>query len=584
MTKPRPLNDLQRALEDLDIFSSEMEKAPFACLMNLEVKGGRLLSVALPPLRKFVDIAQRVATLLSNGNDKGSEVLKKLQRSGALVKSYSALIEKLEDGDTHQRKFYADIKASIDRFNAAVERIDKPNKGLGGRMDRFLYGSRKEPIGLRLAKIELSVPAAVEICFPFQTKGAFERRKIAFRKHTQGENAEIEKISALCQTVMPPLLPPTQTLELYAMKAIASIERSELLSRAEARRLVYSSPCQVALLDEIQALSISQRLEPIPGETIVISNVFLRDARTSQYTIYQAGSCKLSTQSCQSGFPHPLQRHGLAFADALIPFCLHNSEQAKLFSTLFDMKTATAKDLLPKGRFAAKARNLLRIRKSLFNDQRITLLEKHYQLVMQICDDALGLSQERQNIIDDFFNFLSDHAAAFELLSEANAVAMNCCATKTQESLQQAYISGAFHPSTSHEVESLLSAALEKTTAQLFKQKCDARIEKYCYLLIDCFAASFRKIIQQYYSEIFGFTPAPFDFLTIKIQTALYLHLQEFLTEFSATSSEGEIASQLDRMLNDEIALFQASKCELLPSKAYSIVAELSSYYALPKL
>ncbi|HRD54952.1 MAG TPA: hypothetical protein PLC42_01000, partial [Parachlamydiaceae bacterium] len=288
---------------------------------------------------------------------------------------------------------------------------------------------------------------------------------------------------------------------------------------------------------------------------------------------------EILTNSKQTGFPHPMQHTGWALADCMIPLCPSRPELLKDFLTFFKLKHQTALELLPKGCLIAKAKDILKLKRQVFEENKELFLEKHQKLCTIMFGEKIKIK------IEPFFNRLKASSSSYSHFAEA------------QEMLMQQFIANPF--------EKLKEAFLEERDERLFSKDKNVRYlaalsilkneqEKALHALtsddnqdsdfICCMGPLIGKnanaILLQHFSETAGFTAPSLNNDEKKMQAALYKQLIAFQKELNEELSKESILSHFVSEMDSDIQLFSSSfdECQ---GTANKIVAELECYYNL---
>lgn len=579
----KPNRNLEQALENIETFSEQIKKEIVPNLSHLEVQGGKVVAL---PHTSLKTISLAYGNIIFSHKDKQSEVLDEILHSSDVIKSYLPLLQVMEEGGTaEQKKFAAYAKSAIERFNHVVDEATSSPHSWQKRIVCFLFQKSGLHIGNRLIKIELPQKAFVQIDFPQQSSSGNVR---PLKCHSGSKNQisapASEKISHLREAVLPAFQVHRQTLELYYMKVIALLERNKLLPNNEARYLVLKTPTMFEIDKQTHLLTINQILVPLPGQKIEVSATFRMDPRTLIFNIFESDN--LFLEATQTGFPHPLQHHGWALSDRLIPQFLHRPNLIKLFPQLNFEKQSLAKSLLPNGSLAGKARLFLRLKREIFEKNKLELITYHKNLVKSIIEASSpeNLSDKSREITNHFFTILENHISAYDLLSSVNQTLMKYLIELPYDALEAAWLQG--EVTTLESAREILSNKF-KTIFENLKEENEeetkTEIEKssLSFISVMCYALApaIQQLILQQKSEIMEFPPPQLDLLAKKLQAAIYLQLWEFQHEMTLEPSETDIFRRLTRLLEDDITLFKADNLNNLPWKAVDVVHELEVYY-----
>lgn len=572
----QPNPNLQKALENLETFSQQVEKELLPNLSHFEVQEGKLVAVPHTSLKKTISLAY--SNLVLPGTDERSEVLNEILHSSDIIKSYLPLIMR-EGGTSEQKKFAAYAKRAIERFNQAIDKTKALPPTWQKRIVRFLYQKSGLLIN-RLVRIELPQKAFLHVDFPHQTSKASSK---PIKINSATTDAAAKKISNLREMMIPAFQVEKQTLELYHMKVIALVERHQLLSNFEARMIVVNKPIQIELDKQEQLLTISQTLAPLPGQQIDVSVTFKKDPRTLTFSIFVSDN--LSLKSTQTGYPKPEQHHGWALSEKLIPEYLHRPNLLNLFPKLNAQKIQIAQDLLPNGPLVEKARMFLRLKRQTFNKYKLEFLDSHRKLAFAIAEAAPKAYIPNNFIVctNQFFDALNHQSNPYDLLSNIYDHLMRILIVLPHAALERSWLNG--NLSSYDDAQQLLSTEMFANAMKELQEcqggKCE--VEKFGHhfqvAMQQILAPAIQQLLLQQQSEIMEYIPPKLDLFSKKLQTAVYLQLWEFHHELSLDPHECDLFRRLSRLLEDDITLFKANSLSSLNCKASTVTIELEAYY-----
>ncbi|MBA3237246.1 MAG: hypothetical protein H0T62_02710 [Parachlamydiaceae bacterium] len=576
--------DLQQALANLETFSQQIERELVPNFSNLAVHAGKLVAVQTPSLTKT--IAQAYSNLISPTQKESSEVVAALLQSSDTIKSYFPLIQVMSEGSPEQKKFANYAKTAIERFNRTVDKATSSTSTWTQRIICFLYQKNMLVVGNRLVKIELPRNAFLPINSLKFSIEKYDQKKMTSTLQSPPEStAALQKISTLGQAVLPSYQIEQKTFELYQIKIFKLLEKDKLLSPLEARELVLKTPREFIVDQQAELATISQKLQPLPGQCFHVSASFQIDRRTCSFSIFQSDD--LVIESTQTGYPHPLQHNGWALSDMLIPKCLHRPERLKHFPELYEKQLKIAQELDPKGPLVEKARYLLAMKRQVFEENKMEFLKAHKALCFAISDAAFQntVPHDFSESISSFFTHLSFSSSSYDLLVRAQEQLMDGIVNYPFIALDKEWLNGTV--STCNSASLLLSTKMEEVFDKWSEKALEAeklnnpekKLLHYCSAMGRVLAHPVQQLILQQHSEKMKTAPPELDVFTKKIQVALYLQLWEFLHELSLNPKEIDPYRHLSRLLEDDLMLFKATDLNKLPWKSVAIVNELETYY-----
>lgn len=585
-----PNRDLQRALANLEVFSQQIENEPFTRLSRFEVKEGKIIAISETVLSKIISLAYHIVVPAVEGKSEEQKVLEEVLESSNVVRSYLPLFQMLEEGDSEQQKFVAHVKGAIARFNCVIDKVLAPPPTLTGRIVHFFYEESRQLMGMRLKKIDFPQKASLKIDFPQKLpSGTGEAYKISSKMNFEAATSRLQKIAIVHDAIMLGSPLSRQTLELYAMKVISLLGQHASLPHGEAQIIVDKTAKQATLDTQKQQLTISQQLEPMPGQQFDIAVSFRADPLTAKFTI-PVLTYQMSTRVMQSGFPHPLQHNGWALADFLVVPSLQNPEEFPHLEALFTAKQLSAAKLLPHGEFAERARKLLRLKRAAFKEHKEEFLALFHVLTLAMAkaarlEDGLVDFQKKSSA---FFTAAATSPYPYDFVADAHQLVLECAIYRPQKGLQKFWLENGFQGEGSIDlttIKQVFHAEFQKSMDELLMQKNKSECAKeqcileYCQELATLFFEPAAQIALQQHSQILKISMPTFDRFTQKLQAALYLQLWEFQLELNQDFTPTAMTDRLRRLLENDIALFEAEDFSGFGWEAIAVTKELNAYY-----
>ncbi len=584
-----PTNELEDAVKTLDEFNK----------LNEQVEEGSLQKTMHLMhdffAARFSDNKDEIA---KKHQDDASKILKAID----VLKSSFIFFEKLLTGSLSQQKLVSSALAVIDRFNTIIEKAHHYNSSLKSRIDAFFAEKNGSLLAKDLGRIHF--PPLASIQREFSDKDKTEEslsKKFTLHHHSPSITTSSKKITSLSQIVAPltpmphhdlPML-NKQSLELFRMKAIALIEKHELLSNSEARTAVLKAQLHVALeiTGSYNAVSCACTLNPFPGQVLHIKGLFEKDPHSTSFSIPNSKSFHLSFISTQTGFPDPRQHTGWALAD-VVPSFPHQLDSLPYFKPLYERKQTLARQLRTETKFIQYAKQMINLKREAFQKDLEILIPLHRQLCqcMALIAPAEIIPINIEIIFDQFFNRLKHVNVPFDYLSETYGIINETFVLKPLEKLQRAWLdhhSETFSPQTYLENE-ILQAQQELQIQQKYAQ---SDLEK---CTID-FIIAFGNIIGngsaaiqlQQLSESMNFAPPALNTFQQKIQGMMYKQLEAFLDDFESNdkfdhNDTMQIVSQkMQGLLQDEINFLKSllSFSDKSDKTVETIIIELDDYF-----
>ncbi|MBS4170262.1 hypothetical protein [Neochlamydia sp. AcF95] len=356
-------------------------------------------------LKKTIVFAKK---LFSIGSVKVEEK-KKVQQALAVIKNSFSLIQSLAQGTFRQKQIASSAYTAVDRFNAVSNHLNRRPLPWRRWMDTLLVKIPKRE--KKKGKINLGKEIS---CKLYSQEN--EKIKLPLPPFSQGE-----------------LLPTTQEIDAFRMKAITLLKHHEVrfTSLTEQLNIIREMPIVIkeqtplskAIAESVVALE--QTISSFPGETIELKGTFKRSLTSKGPSIPIPESFHITTQSQQTGYPHPSQHHGWC----LPPFFLPKDHALK------GKMQEIANELKPTGRFNLQAKAFLKAKQECFNQHATEFLSLHLQLngcMLKI----IGIDAE--TILNSFYKHLLPHNNPYHYLSSLHQTIIDQYLEKRKDSLKAA--------------------------------------------------------------------------------------------------------------------------------------------------
>jgi len=578
--------DLQRALANLEAFSQQLEKEPFPNLSHLDVREGQIVPKD-EALSKVMSLAYNIVGYEATSAEESKKVLAEVEESVQVVDRYFHLLQSMENqGNSEQQKFAAYAMQEIARFNKIIDQTSESPPTLTGRIVHFIYRKSGLLIGKKLKKIQIPQLPVRKLDFPQMPQKAADSLKISTTMNSETAAAS-SRIASLHETVMPGWQVSRQTLELYAMKVIALLVSKHALNHQEARVIFEKTAKEMHVNRQEKLLTISQHLKPEPGKIVHIAISFKAHPLTSAFTIPKP-PFQMTSKSEQTGFPHPLQHHGWALSDFLVPSVVYSPEDLPTLQELISKKAEIAQELLPTGKYVDIARELLRVKRKVFSSNYSLFGNLHKELMTAMAiasEQDLPLAKYKE-IFSNFFETAASTVSPYDYIADANQLIIECITDRPKQSLEKYWLEESkgnlIDIKTFKKIfEEDLKKSLQELNSK--KEKSESEKEKitleYCIILSKLLFPYTQKILLQHYSKALNVISVELDDFAKKLQVSLYNQLEEFQNELKISLDPNEVEKRLEKLLRFDIQLFQAKDIQTLGGKAVAISKELEHYY-----
>ena len=559
---PKPFT-FQAAIDKLDAFTSK------------NLSGNTSHEKTKDLMTKFLKpkITDRKKDKKKENNEERTELLRVIH----ILNSHLLLIDKLNKRTGREQKLVTSALASIERFNAVIEKAAIAPLSLSQRIANFLSGDVKNSILRNLPLIRIPEPGTKKI-------GAEKHlKKPSLRPLSPYVSNSLAKVAPLSQTMVPasPLPFPSipylsrQALELFYMKVISLTESQGLLSYAEARKAVKRAQLHCQIEEDPNYCLASCTLEPFPGQTIQVTGLFKKDPHSHEFTLPESKSFELTYASHQSGFPHPLQHAGWALVDLLPPYPLA-FDTLPFFHLLHLRKQQIAKKMQVEDELIKKAKNLIDLKRKAFDENKTEILTLHQQI-------SELLAGKPCSEIDNFFERIKSIHQPYDYLAETYTLMQDLFIQQPYHKLQNFWLESQIEQQASHPVDydfyqQFLEKEIHKTALELQSQEQSSLSEleksslKYLLKLGPLLAISSLNILLQHFSEIVIFDPPALSSNEKTLLTLAVHQMEVFLNELESPFLPDSYHKKLPHLLEKEIEILRTSA-------SHPIVEELNAYF-----
>lgn len=492
---------LQEAISRLAAYSKETSK-----------------KLSTSPLKKTILLFK---SLISDKKREKIEVLQAVD----LISRERLFIQKLKEGSPAERSLADSLTQTIEAYNNSHDCHKEYEDSQNNRISKFFLKFESTPSS-PLPKIDLPSEKSLKFHYP----------------EISCSPSRIKSSSSI------PL--SKQAAELFQMKALALLERYGIATNPEARSIVKNSPIFTTIENETSVCILEQQLVLFPGQTIVVMGSSELNLQTQTIHKLFPGTFYISLESTQTGFPHPSQRAGWAWANQLLPESPQRPDLLNVLANFFERKKQVMTALLPHGKLLNQAKNLLRLKKQVFENNKNELIELHREYALTLLQ-AASSPQNKEDILSSitlFYDLLHADISPFDLLTDIHQKVRDQFIAKPHKALldkvnthsdkifpqvnkgldfetAKNILNNALKDS-HHEIQTYLN--LETATEK------DNIIWKYIDRLAILLGPSTNQIILQYLSEDLLYIPPILNGFERKIQASTYAQAEDFMSELHA--------------------------------------------------
>lgn len=563
-----PKTALKSAIATLEQFARKTESEETTSLTNLIVQEGKLVFVEPSSLKKVIGF---IASIFSSKarekyRKQKKQVQNAIQEAIDTIKRNYLVLEKLKAGNVEEQQLAISTYEIIKRYNEALAGHSRKNPDWSMRIAQFLY-PKSDLTGneeLETSPIDLPMPRVIPV--------------------------EEEPQDSFFSPSFSSAPVSTHETDIIRMKANTLLRQHgiKFKSAGEAVSSVKGAQIHASLNPHAKMSTLCLTLNVLPGTTIKVRGSFKKESAALSAPI--SDSFHLTVKSTHTGFPHPIQNHGWALHDVLMPYYPHRLEQLTLFKPLYEKKKKIAESLLLNGPLLEKAKKLFLCKSSTFEKFAIDFLAKHQELCHSIVSaGSTALLHEQEQAVENFFQLCREHQTAIPFLLETYGLINQHFLVAPYAKLQEVWMERndplLLHADPGVVSEAAVEILKKEVTLSLAKFSGATAVDSFIRCLGTLIGYGGVSIISQGWSETFGSAPPMLNDFQQKIQTVVYIQLLSFFEELDWNFEENTPCNEefmwkrTIKQLDFDIALFRASSFETIDHPAASLVNELEDYF-----
>ncbi len=579
LSVPGTAGILQAAIEKIHIFTQPGTS-------SLEVKeDGSLIATQGSPLDRIVGLAKYyIAPLFSDHmrleqEKKLSQIKREILQARDILKSHSSLIEKLKEGDPSQQKLAHSALEAIHRYNAVVA---KDYTSLTDTYDLYNYERNQLLLDEEIKGQPIELPRTVSIKYDSDlsadtTKKTFRALGASF--HSSAMQKTCSKFSSTHKKG------EQFMLDTFRMKAIRLVQShlTQQNSMAEVLNLVKQAAIEIEEQDDL--IVMRQHLEVGPGSMIALIGSFKHPSDSKFLSMPIIDSFRLTSEATHSGFPYPSQHTAWALADKLTEARPLRTEQAPRFEEVDARKKYFSQQLLFDPHYMAKARQLYKLKRDLFDQHKEHYLPLHRQLQTTILEGVYMDSAVIDALLDPFYHTLDTLNSPFDALASIQQRLIELFIQQPAQRLEEEWLedsSSVLRIGTSQEK---FHGALTSLQRSLDSASSESMEPHYASAYLDTMGPLLGKATQgialQYLSEKIGFAPPMLNDFERKIQMCAFHQLISFLDELEIplNDKDDSIKNDLTNKYKQDIEIFSCATIEDFDNLASRVTNELEVYF-----
>ncbi|WP_068468668.1 hypothetical protein [Candidatus Protochlamydia phocaeensis] len=574
-----PTQVLQEAIEKLDVFTQ-----PEAS--RLEVgQDGMLVAKKTTALDRVIGLARcYISPLFSEQarleqEKKLSQIKQEILQARDILKSHSSLIERLKEGDSAQQKLAQSALEAIYRYNALVV---SDYSLWASKYDFYNYERNQLLLDEEIKGQTIELPHTFSVKYDSHPNDYAAQKTFKELRTTFLQGADKKKYASISSTHKKTAQFMTDTFRMKAIRMVQShlFQQSTL---AEVLSLIKQAPIEME--ESHNLIAMRQLLEIGPGAVITLIGAFKRPSPDSKFmSMPILDSFRLASETTHAGFPYPSQHTGWALTETLTEANPLRTEQAALFQQVDQRRKRLASLLLFDTSYINRSRQLFRLRREAFDQNRELFINLHRRLHETILSNHAPSCN--LNALDDFYNHVSNSSSPFDVFNDTQQRLLDLFIKKPAKQLEEEWLEGEASPlrigTHQEKFQTALHRLQESQSKALALLDSDHPMTSYLRVMGPLLGDSSQSIILQYLSEKIGFAPPMLNDFERKIQVCAFQQLLFFLGQFEDSKeiwTREEIKGDLLKKYEMDIKIFACSSVEELNIFSSDLTNELEVYF-----
>ena len=574
-----PTEALQKAIQKLSVFT-QLE----ASRLEFDEKGN-LVAPKLSSLEKIIGLARYYVSPLfsdqakSKQNKKLHQIKQEILEARDTLKSHSFLIEKLKEGNEYQKKLAQSALETISHYNAIVQESHDP---LTSKYNFYNYERNHLLLDKEIKGQVIELPQNYSVRFDSHSKlpGQETITELSATLQLEPKTKGIPFSSTYKKT-------DQFMIDTFKMKGIRMLQTHQVQARSigDIISLVKQTPIEIH--DEgTDLISMAQRLDFIPGYTILLSGSFKRNGPDSKFmSMPVIESFRLTSEMVHSGFPYPSQHSGWALSEKMIDAHPLRTDQVPLFHALVQRKKKLAHSLLFDQTSLARSRQNHKLTREVFDRKRSDFLALQWNLIHAL---TLGADIDHVaaiKILDEFFDFIATTISAFDALTKTHRQINDYFIKQPAVALEESWLSAGATSlragSYQEKVQSATKILQGKQKENLKHFETEGPVNDYVKFMGSFLGRAAQSITLQYQSEKIGFAPPMLSDFERKLQTCAFQQIEWFIKDCEPATlfSEDRIEMDLKTKVKADLLIFRAASVEDLDLSAAHLTNSLEIYF-----
>jgi hypothetical protein len=565
-----PTAALQSAIEKLKVFHDAS---------NLDVnERGELVAMKSTRLDHIVSLAKRfVSPFFFDQKDLQEEKLRQIKEiiltASDVVRTHSPLLLKLQQGEPAERRLAESAMEVIKKYNAIILEAQNNKKIVSYSLDDKIQILLDNEI--KDSQIEL--PPMVSIKYESHPGSHLAQQTLKALSTTFLLSEKKIHSPALTHKKMMQAM-----IDAFQIKAIRLIQTHVPPSYLSLgiRQLVKLSPITVEIEENSSLIVMRQTIELIPGSIMFLTGFFERKADSKFMMFPVLKDLNFTLDLTQPGFPYPSQHTSWSLADSLVDANPLRSEQMPLFKEIQQRKKNMSYALLHDPTMIAKARQVYQNKKLAFDQNLVSLLPLHRQLMEALLEVNQQLIKDRK-WLETFYATITQCPSVFNELVYLQQRLLDLFITQPAKKLQEEWLveNSPLRVGSDQEKFNFALMFLEEEEKRVLLNS--QQVENlYILKMGPILGGASRMILLQYMSEKMGFPPPMLNEFTQRIQACAFQQVQAFLRDLENPHWNSQhVSQQLQGDLEADIYLLTTSNFSTLQVLSVEMTQEAEEYF-----
>lgn len=553
-----PSAALGAAIEKLDVLIQHNEdSASVPHIHNLEIKNGKLVATSKGSFEKIVDLTCcLIAPLISpearsEQVRKKQEIHKEIAEALDVVKGHLDLIPRLQQGSPTEKKLASYATNVISKYNEMVGQ--STDSSWVSRFACYIYKKSdlllEDEIRNRVIVPKKSIAAQSTL------------KELGVVLSSLGGKKAISPSSSTHKK------PIKVMLDAFHLKTIQALKEKGPMR--EIMDLVRNTSVDIDDDSTSDLIWMHQVIEVNPGTFARLSGAFKRrmDGKLMSIPILDHFKCTFHTH--RPGYPMASEHAGWVLPEALVDANPLRSDQTPIFNGIEEQIAKVSSDLLSDPEAIAKAKQMIRLKREVFNQNKEHFVELLFQKTNALVKAA---GAEVSVDINNFYAFVLESESPYDTLSHANQYWAYYFVSQPAQKLREAWLGGAEPVLRTGKYAEKLEKSSQLIDQEFQSEKSNIQTgqveDRYVLAMAELLGPAVKNILLQYMSDKISYAPPMLNDFEQRLQLCAFQQAFAFFDEMDIVLDASDdvnrkfIFEWLERLLKQDIDVFTVANIE----------------------